>query len=98
MTYVIAMSLSLNPPSTDLVMQANKTSLQKSAWLTISAVPVVALVAQLLAMKGNNKTSLNPWIVHTIRAITPMTGSLNAWFLVVDVQASKTMEYKQSCL
>ena len=54
------MLLRLNSPSTVLAMQANKTTLQKSARFTISAVPVVVLVAQLVGMKGIDKTRPNP--------------------------------------
>ena len=72
------MLLRLNSPSTVLAMQANKTTLQKSARFTISAVPVVVLVAQLVGMKGIDKTRPNPWTVYTIRAITLMTGFSNA--------------------
>lgn len=60
MTYVMAMLLRLNSPSTVLAMQANKTRLQKSARFTISTVSVVVLVTQLVAMEGNDKTRPNP--------------------------------------
>ena len=84
-----------NSPPTDPAMQAKKTRLKKSARCNISVGPVVVLVVQLVAIESNNKTCLNPWVVQNIRIITPMTGSLNACFLVVDVQASKTKKYKQ---
>ena len=57
MTYVMAILLRLNSPSIVLAMQANKNRQQKSACFTIiSAVPIVVLVAQLVAMEDNDKT------------------------------------------